>query len=86
MEFKRAQRANWDAASAGAVRFEEELESGLNAVSGRLLSLAGVQAGRSVLDLATGYGEPALRAARTAGPSGRVVGVVLSPRDAGPGA
>ena len=45
------------------------------AVSERMLDLAGVGPGARVLDLATGRGEPALRAARRVGPSGHVLGV-----------
>jgi SAM-dependent methyltransferase len=40
-----------------------------------MLDLAGLQPGMRVLDLATGRGEPALRAARRVGPQGLVVGV-----------
>lgn len=77
--FKAEQRANWDAASTGALRFREELETGLAPVTGRLLQLADLRAGQSVIDLATGYGEPALTAAKRVGPAGRVVGVDISP-------
>jgi ubiquinone/menaquinone biosynthesis C-methylase UbiE len=47
-------------------------------VSERMLDLAGLRAGMRVLDLATGRGEPALRAARRVGPQGFVLGVELS--------
>jgi ubiquinone/menaquinone biosynthesis C-methylase UbiE len=54
----------------------DALESRLTApVSERMLDLAGLRPGMRVLDLATGRGEPALRAARRVGPRGRVVGV-----------
>lgn len=43
-----------------------------------MLYLAGLQPGMRVLDLATGRGEPALRAARRVGPRGLVLGVELS--------
>jgi ubiquinone/menaquinone biosynthesis C-methylase UbiE len=43
-----------------------------------MLDLAGLQAGMHVLDLATGRGEPALRAASRVGPEGSVLGVDLS--------
>ena len=51
---------------------EDRLTAG---VSERMLDLAGVGRGARVLDLATGRGEPAIRAAKRAGPTGRVVGV-----------
>src|SRR3954469_1792884 len=47
-------------------------------LSERMLDLAGVQAGMHVLDLATGRGEPALRAASRVGSQGSVLGVDLS--------
>lgn len=58
-----------------------EVESRLTAsLSERILDLAGVGPGMRVLDLATGPGEPALRAARRVGPEGAVVGVDLDDR------
>lgn len=47
-------------------------------VSERMLDLAGLGTGMRVLDLATGRGEPALRAAHRVGPRGRVLGVELA--------
>ncbi len=44
-------------------------------LSERMLDSAGVGTGMRVLDLATGRGEPAIRAAHRVGVSGRVVGV-----------
>lgn len=57
----------------------DAVESRLTAqVSERMLDLGGLRSGMRVLDLATGRGEPALRAARRVGPKGLVVGVELS--------
>jgi ubiquinone/menaquinone biosynthesis C-methylase UbiE len=54
----------------------DDVESRLTApLSERMLDLAGVGPGQRVLDLATGRGEPALRAARRVAPDGTVVGV-----------
>jgi enediyne biosynthesis protein CalE5 len=47
-------------------------------ISERLVELASVQSGSRVLDVAAGYGEPALTAARKAGPEGRVVATDIS--------
>lgn len=47
-------------------------------LSERMLDLAGLRPGMRVLDLATGRGEPAVRAARRVEPGGRVVGIELS--------
>jgi ubiquinone/menaquinone biosynthesis C-methylase UbiE len=44
-----------------------------------LIRNAGIKEGYSVLDMATGTGEPALTIAKTVGVRGRVVGVDLSP-------
>ena len=48
-------------------------------VSERLLDAAGVDVGARVLDVACGRGEPALRAARRVGSTGRVVAVDVDP-------
>ena len=56
----------------------DDIESRLTApLSERMLDLAGVGPGMRVLDLATGRGEPALRAARRVAPDGLVLGVDL---------
>jgi SAM-dependent methyltransferase len=47
-------------------------------VSERMLDLAELRPGMRVLDLATGRGEPAIRAAHRVGPTGAVLGVDLS--------
>lgn len=44
-------------------------------VSERMLDLAGLEPGMHMLDLATGRGEPALRAARRVAPNGRVMAI-----------
>ena len=57
----------------------DAVESRLTApLSERMLDLAGIRPGMRVLDLATGRGEPALRAARRVAPDGFVVGVVVA--------
>jgi ubiquinone/menaquinone biosynthesis C-methylase UbiE len=45
-----------------------------------MILLAQTQTGDKVLDIATGYGEPALTAAQRVGPSGRVIGVDIAPQ------
>lgn len=47
-------------------------------LSERMLDLAGLRPGTRVLDLATGRGEPAIRAAHRVGPAGSVLGVDCS--------
>lgn len=57
-------------------RAYDEMEVRLTAhVSERMLALAGIGPGMRVLDLATGRGEPAVRAVHLVGPGGAVVGV-----------
>lgn len=75
---KADQRASWDAISAGWERAAEVFERGAAPVTQHLLELGGVRPGQSILDIATGRGEPALSAARVVGPAGRVVGVDIS--------
>lgn len=48
-------------------------------VSERMLDLAGLRPGARVLDVATGRGEPAIRAALRVAPGGTVVGTDVSP-------
>lgn len=60
------------------VRRYDEMESRLTAsVSERMLDLAGLRPGMRVLDVASGMGEPSLRAAQRVGPSGFVLGTDL---------
>ncbi|MCP3138164.1 class I SAM-dependent methyltransferase [Pyxidicoccus xibeiensis] len=60
------------------VRRNHDMESRLTApVSERMLDLARLRPGVRVLDVASGMGEPALRAAQRVGPSGFVLGTDL---------
>jgi SAM-dependent methyltransferase len=75
VRYKDGVRAEWAGAAAGWrawLGVLEAAEAG-QAVSRRLVELAGIGPGASVLDVAAGYGEPGLTAARAAGPGGRVV-------------
>jgi SAM-dependent methyltransferase len=54
-------------------------ESAAQPLNERIVELAGVKPGHRVLDIATGIGEPALTAARRAGPGGRVLATDLAP-------
>jgi enediyne biosynthesis protein CalE5 len=77
-DIRDAQHRNWDSAAAGWKEWSEFNDSADRQISERLVELAGVQAGSRVLDVAAGYGEPALTAARRAGPEGRVVATDIS--------
>jgi ubiquinone/menaquinone biosynthesis C-methylase UbiE len=72
-EFRDAQKQSWGEAAAGWKKWSGWLDEHTSSVSQRLVDLAGVEAGSRVLDVAAGYGEPSLTAARKAGPEGKVV-------------
>jgi SAM-dependent methyltransferase len=73
--YKAEVRTEWGAAAPGWRAWVEVLEAtdGGGAVSRTLVELAGIGPGDSVLDVAAGYAEPGLTAARAVGPGGRVV-------------
>lgn len=80
-QFKENTRANWESAAAGWRKWVDVVESaeGGQRHSQRLVELANIGPGDSVLDVAGGYGEPALTAARVVGSDGRVVCTDISP-------
>ena len=78
-EFRAGQRNSWNNAATGWDKWARELREWTGHVSERLVELAGVQAGSRVLDIAAGLGEPALTAARKAGPEGSIVATDISP-------
>jgi ubiquinone/menaquinone biosynthesis C-methylase UbiE len=78
-KLKREQRDAWNDAAAGWQKWWPTFERAAQVVSDRLVELAGINPGDRVLDIATGNGEPAVTAARRAGPTGHVVGVDQSP-------
>lgn len=81
VEFKRNIRTEWRSAAAGWRRWLHvvEAEEGGQRHSAKLVNLAELQPGASVLDVGGGYGEPSLAAGRTVGPQGRVVCTDISP-------
>jgi ubiquinone/menaquinone biosynthesis C-methylase UbiE len=74
-QYKATIRTEWRAAAPGWRAWAEvlEAEDGGRAVSRTLVRLAGLGPGDVVLDVAAGYGEPGLTAARAVTPGGRVV-------------
>jgi enediyne biosynthesis protein CalE5 len=62
----------------GWKEWSEVTESAAAHVCERLVELAGVRPGSRVLDVAAGYGEPSLTAARAAGPEGSVTATDIS--------
>jgi SAM-dependent methyltransferase len=81
LAFKEAQRSDWQLAAPGWRRWHDVLEAdaGGQVLSRKLVELADLGPGNSVLDLATGYGEPALTAARAVLPGGHVTGTDIAP-------
>lgn len=75
VRYKASIRAEWRTAAAGWQAWLDvlEAEDAGAAVSRALVELAGIGPGAAVLDVAAGYGEPGLTAARAVGPGGRVV-------------
>jgi enediyne biosynthesis protein CalE5 len=76
--FRETQHRQWDSAAVGWKEWSEFADSAGGHISERLVELADVQPGSRVLDVAAGYGEPALTAARKAGPNGSVVATDIS--------
>jgi ubiquinone/menaquinone biosynthesis C-methylase UbiE len=73
--YKADLRTEWRAAAPGWWAWLEvlEAEDGGGVVSRTLVELARIGPGDAVLDVASGYGEPGLTAARAVAPGGRVV-------------
>ena len=77
-EFREGQRRDWDSASRGWREWNELIDETTGVVSARMVEMAGIEAGDRVLDVAAGYGEPTLTAARVVGPEGSVVASDIS--------
>jgi SAM-dependent methyltransferase len=78
VEFRSGQREQWNVAAGGWRKWSEMIDSAASGISERLVELAGVEPGSRVLDVAAGYGEPSLSAARAAGADGNVVATDIS--------
>jgi SAM-dependent methyltransferase len=78
VEFRDKQRDQWNRAAAGWNEWSEFFDDAAGAVSARLVEMARIKEGDRVLDVAAGYGEPSLTAARTVGPEGSVVATDIS--------
>ena len=77
-EFRQGQRRDWNTASRGWRAWNELIDDSSRSVSDRMVEMAGIKAGDRVLDVAAGYGEPTLTAARVVGPQGSVVASDIS--------
>ena len=77
-EFRDKQRDQWNSAAVGWHEWSEMIDRSAGKVSERLVEMAGIKEGDRVLDVAAGYGEPSLTAARRVGPEGSVVATDIS--------
>ncbi len=70
---------NWDETRAAAWdKWFHIIEGGAQGLSDRMVALAAIGPGARVLDVASGLGEPAVAAARRAGPAGHELATDLS--------
>src|SRR4051812_33559847 len=70
------EKEDWDIVASGWEKRWRDLEDhGARQVSERIVELARIECGYKVLDLACGYGEPAVTAALKIHPSGSVLGI-----------
>src|SRR5262245_1972779 len=77
-EFRAKQRDQWNNAAAGWNEWSEFMDDHGGEVAERLVEIADVEEGDRVLDVAAGYGEPALTAARKVGLGGGVIATDIS--------
>lgn len=77
-QYKEGQRQGWDSVASGWQKWWKITETGAEKVSRRLIELAEIKQGSTVLDIATGIGEPAITAAKQVGNSGHVLAIDIS--------
>jgi ubiquinone/menaquinone biosynthesis C-methylase UbiE len=79
-EIRHHAREEWNAAAPGWKKYRKDMLQWLEPVSDQLIKSSQISPGQTVLDVATGTGQPALTIAeKIVGPTGRVIGVDLSP-------
>lgn len=77
-EFRAGQRSQWNTAASGWRKWCNFIDEAASGISDRLVELAEIKSGDRVLDVAAGYGEPSLSAARVVGSDGRVIATDIS--------
>src|SRR5918999_481074 len=77
-QYKEGQRQGWDTVASGWQKWWKITETGADKVSRRLIELADIKQGSTVLDIATGIGEPSITAANQVGNSGHVLAIDIS--------
>jgi ubiquinone/menaquinone biosynthesis C-methylase UbiE len=71
-------RMEWSAAAPGWKKYGKDMSKWMAPVSDQLIKSAGISTRQTVLDVATGTGQPALTIAKIVGQNGKVIGVDLS--------
>ncbi|MDE2415850.1 MAG: class I SAM-dependent methyltransferase [Comamonadaceae bacterium] len=77
--YKAAMRRQWDAAAPGWDAHSPLLRAWLRGATDAMISMARVESGARVLDVAAGAGDQTLDVAERAGPTGAVLATDLSP-------
>jgi ubiquinone/menaquinone biosynthesis C-methylase UbiE len=77
-QYKESQRQGWDTVADSWQKWWKITDTAAGRVSRRLIELADIKQGSTVLDIATGIGEPAITAANQVGNSGRVLATDIS--------
>src|SRR5215207_1523095 len=77
-QYKEGQRQGWNSVADGWQKWSKITETAAEKVSRRLIELAEIKQGSTVLDIATGIGEPAITAAKQVGNSGHVLAIDIS--------
>lgn len=77
-QYKESQRQGWDTVAGGWQKWWKITENATEKVSKRLIQLADIKQGSTVLDIATGIGEPAITVANQVGNSGHVLATDIS--------
>ena len=77
--FKASMRAQWDIAAPGWNAHGEDLQAWLREPTEAMCSMAGIQAGARVIDVAAGAGDQTLVIAQRVGVQGHVLATDLSP-------
>src|SRR3712207_3391407 len=77
-EMRYRAQMEWDAAAPGWKKYGKDMLRWMAPVTDQLIKSTGITCGQTVLDVATGAGQPALTIGKVVGPNGRVVGVDLS--------
>jgi ubiquinone/menaquinone biosynthesis C-methylase UbiE len=77
-EFREKQRDQWNGVAAVWDEYSKFIDGSAYVVSDGLVEMAGIKEGDRVLDVACGYGEPSLTAARKVGADGTVVATDIS--------